>query len=106
MIRGICWRNRLLRWFRHAERKRDDDWVKRCTWMEMEGVRPRGRPRKTWMKHSGDNMRNCFLSREDAKDKFMKRVDPWCEIANLDEPGHTISVFTNVMRRERGMITG
>jgi hypothetical protein len=41
----VCRRNRL-RWFGHVERKGDDDWVKRCTRMEVEGNRPRGRPRK------------------------------------------------------------
>jgi len=34
-----------LRWFGHVERKDDNDWVKRITW-EVEGIRPRGRPKK------------------------------------------------------------
>jgi hypothetical protein len=29
----VCWRNRL-RWFGHAERKVDDDWVRRCILIE------------------------------------------------------------------------
>jgi hypothetical protein len=47
-ISDVCMRNRL-RWFGHVERKGDDDWVKRCTRLEVVGKRPRGRPRKTWM---------------------------------------------------------
>jgi len=28
--------------------KDDDDWVKKCMEHEVEGSRPRGRPKKTW----------------------------------------------------------
>ena len=37
-----------LRWFGHVERKDDNDWVKRCITWEVEGIRQRGRPKKTW----------------------------------------------------------
>ena len=36
-----------LRWFGH-ERKDDNDSVKRCITWEVEGIRQRGRPKKTW----------------------------------------------------------
>jgi hypothetical protein len=36
--------------------KGDDDWVKRCTRLEVVGKRPRGRPRKTWMTTLKDGM--------------------------------------------------
>jgi len=29
-------------------RKEDTDWVKKCTEYEVEGSRPRGRPKRTW----------------------------------------------------------
>jgi len=29
-------------------RKEDNDWVKKCTEYEVEGSRPRGRPKRTW----------------------------------------------------------
>ena len=29
-------------------RKEDDDWVKKCMEYEVEGPRPRGRPKRTW----------------------------------------------------------
>ena len=34
-----------LRWYGHLLRKDDDDWVKECMEYEVEGSRPRGRPR-------------------------------------------------------------
>ena len=37
-----------LRWFRRVERKDDNDWVKRCITWEVEGIRQRGRQKKTW----------------------------------------------------------
>jgi hypothetical protein len=46
--------------------KEDDDWVKRCTRMEVVGKRPRGRPRKTWMTTLKD-MRRGALSPEDVR---------------------------------------
>ena len=36
-----------LTWFGHVERKDDNDWVKRCITWEVEGIRQRGRPKKT-----------------------------------------------------------
>jgi len=33
--------------------KDDDDWVKKCMEYEVEGSRPRGRPKRTWMGVSG-----------------------------------------------------
>jgi len=29
-------------------RKEDNDWVKKCMEYEVEGARPRGRPKRTW----------------------------------------------------------
>jgi len=36
-----------LRWYGHVLRK-DDDWVKKCTEYEVEGLRLRGRLKSTW----------------------------------------------------------
>ena len=36
-----------LRWFGHVEQKDDNDWVKCCMTWEVEGIRQRGRPKKT-----------------------------------------------------------
>jgi len=35
-----------LRWYGHVVWKEDNDWVKKCTEYEVEGVRPRGWPKK------------------------------------------------------------
>ena len=43
----ILQQNRL-RWYGHVLRKDDDDWVKKCKEYEVEGLRPRGRPKRTW----------------------------------------------------------
>jgi len=32
----------------HVLRKEDDDWVKKCMECEVEGPRPRGRPKRIW----------------------------------------------------------
>jgi len=37
-----------IRWFGHVEHKDDNDWVKRCMMLEIEGIRQSGRPNKTW----------------------------------------------------------
>ena len=37
-----------LRWFGRVERKDDNDWVKGCVTWEVDGIRQRGCPKKTW----------------------------------------------------------
>ena len=37
-----------LRWYGHVLRKEDNDWVKKCMVYEVEGARPRDRPKRTW----------------------------------------------------------
>jgi len=37
-----------LRWYGHVPCKEDTDWVKKCMEYEVEGSRPRGRPKRTW----------------------------------------------------------
>jgi len=46
-IISVVQQNRL-QWYGHAVRKEDNDWVKKCMEYEVEGTRPRGRPKKTW----------------------------------------------------------
>jgi len=45
-IISVLQQNRL-RWYGHVLRKEDDDRVKKCMEYEVEGPRPRGRPKKT-----------------------------------------------------------
>jgi len=35
-----------LGWFKHVERKDDNDWVKRCITWEIEGIKHRGCPKR------------------------------------------------------------
>ena len=46
-IISVLQQNRL-RWYGHVLQKEDNDWVKKCMEYEVEGARPRGRPKKTW----------------------------------------------------------
>jgi len=49
-------------------RKEDNDWVKKCVEYEVEGTRPRGRPKKTWREIVEKDCQACTLNREDAVD--------------------------------------
>ena len=60
----ILQRNRL-RWYWHVLRKDDDDWVKKCMEYEVEGSRPRGRPKRTWRE----------VVREDCQARKLNKVD-------------------------------
>ena len=46
-VRRIVQRNRL-RWFSHAVRMDNDNWVKKCMTLKVYGRRDPGRPKKTW----------------------------------------------------------
>jgi len=35
-----------LQWYGHVLRKEDNDWMKKCMEYEVEGARPRGKPKK------------------------------------------------------------
>jgi len=37
-----------LQWYGHLLQKEDNDWVKKCVEYEVEGARPRSKPKKTW----------------------------------------------------------
>ena len=46
-----------------------NDWVKKCMEYEVEGARPRGRPKKTWRQIVEKDCRARGLNREDAMDR-------------------------------------
>jgi len=50
-------------------RKEDSDWVKKCIAYEVEGARPRGRPKKPWRKIVKKDCQVRGLNREDAMDR-------------------------------------
>jgi len=74
----ILQQNRL-RWYRHVLRK-DDDWVKKCMEYEVEGSRPRGRPKRTWKEVVREDCEACKLNKEHAADrcKWRKVIKEVC----------------------------
>ena len=50
-------------------RKDDDDWLKKCMEHEVEGSRPRGRPKKTWKEVVREHCQACKLNKEDVMDR-------------------------------------
>jgi len=57
-----------LRWYGHMLRKEDNDWVRKCMEYEVEGARPRGRPKKTWTVIVKKDCQAHKLNRQDAMD--------------------------------------
>ena len=64
----ILQQNRLC-WYGHVLRKDDDDWVKKCMEYEVEGSRPRGRPKRTWKKVVREDCQARKLNKENAMDR-------------------------------------
>ena len=50
-------------------RKDDDDWVKKCMEYEVEGPRPRGRPKRTRRDVVREDCQARKLNKEDAMDR-------------------------------------
>jgi len=64
----------------HMLQKEDNGWVKKCMEFEVEGARPRGRPKKTWTKIVKKDCRAHGLNREEAIGhiRWMKQIrDDW-----------------------------
>ena len=57
-----------LRWFGHVERKEENDWVKKCTRMNVTGVVDRDAPRKTWRSRVKREMNAMGIKEEMAQD--------------------------------------
>ena len=70
---GVVLRRRRLRWFGHVERKDENDWVRMCSYLEIDGKRPKGRPRKTWLETIQSDMRGVGLKAQDALDRVKWR---------------------------------
>jgi len=76
-IISVLQQNRL-RWYGHVLQKEseDNDWVKKCLEHEVEGARPRGRPKKTWTEIVEKDCQACNLNREDAmnRNRWRKQI--------------------------------
>ena len=55
-----------MRKYHHVMRKGDDDWVKKCMEYSVEGRRPVGRPKKTWLKSVEADMAELEIDKEDV----------------------------------------
>ena len=62
-------RSGRLRWYGHMMRKCDEDWVKKCMEYRVEGIRPVGRPRKTWLESVEADMAELEIDKEDVHDR-------------------------------------
>jgi len=60
-IISVLQQNRL-QWYGHVLRKEYNDWVKKCMDYEVDGARPRGRPKKTWKKIAEKDCQACTLN--------------------------------------------
>jgi len=67
MTISVLQQNRL-QWYGHVLQKDDTDWVNKCMQYEVEGARPRGRPKKTWETVEKDHQAR-KLNKEDVKDR-------------------------------------
>src|SRR5260221_5117865 len=79
--------NNNLRWFEHVERKDYCDWVKGWTFLEVEGPKLRGRPKRTWMAVVKRDMKEMGRRWEDAQDCVEWRRRLKGGPANPGEPG-------------------
>ena len=66
---GRYYRKNRLRWYGHVLQNEDNDWVKKCMEYEVEGARPRGRPKKTWTEIVQNDCQAHKLNRGDAVDR-------------------------------------
>ena len=59
-IISVLQQNRL-QWYGHVLQKEDNDWVKKCTQYEVEGARPRGRPKKNLERDCGKRLLGTWI---------------------------------------------
>jgi len=69
-------------WYGHVLQKEDTDWVKKCKCIEyeLEGSRPRGRPKRTWKEIVQKDCQACNLNKEDAMDR-----DRWKKLIKIGD---------------------
>ena len=64
-----------LRWYGYVMRKSDEDWMKKCMELRVEGRKPVGRPRRTWLESVEADMAELEIDGEYVHDSknVMKR---------------------------------
>jgi len=68
----ILQQNRL-RWYGHVLRKEDTDWVKKCMEYEVDGCKPKGRPKRTLREVVQRDFQARSLNRENAMDRSRQK---------------------------------
>ena len=58
-----------LRWYGHVLRQEGNVWVRKCMEFQVEGPRPRGRPKRTWREVVREDCQAHKLNTEDAMDR-------------------------------------
>jgi len=58
-----------LQWYGHVLQKEDNDLVNKCVEHEVEGARPRGKPKKTWTETVEKDCQARKLNKEDAMNR-------------------------------------
>jgi len=74
-IISVLQQNRL-QLYGHVLQKEDNDCVKKCMEYEVEGARPKGRPKKTWTEIVKKDCQARKLNRKDAMDhnRWIKQI--------------------------------
>jgi len=69
--------------------RKDDDWVKKCIEYEVEGPRPRERPKTTWREVVKKDCQAHKLNKEDAMDrsKWRSVKDKGCLMIRMGVSG-------------------
>ena len=71
-------RSGRLRWYGHVMRKGDEDWAKKCMEYRVEGRRPVGKPRKTWLESVEVDMAELEINKDAVHDR-----SKWRRIVNV-----------------------
>jgi hypothetical protein len=81
-IGEVCRRSRL-RCLGYVKRKGDDDLIRKCTELVVDGRRPRGRSSITWGDMVKDDMKRMHSSLNDVNDKVKwRRLIHGCSLAD------------------------
>ena len=90
------------RWCGHVVRKGDEDWVKNCMEYRVEGRRPVGRPRKTWLESVDADMAELEIDKEDVHDrcKWRRNVNIMKGSPTLSENGlQTVNIYIYIYNK-------
>ena len=63
-----------LRWCGHVERS--DKWINKCTHLEIDGFKCRGRPHKTWSKAVTEDLKAWSIDANNAHDQPVWKKTP------------------------------